>query len=237
MAGPAPARLADDCLEPSMANRTRRWERTLMPGYILRVEPETAVEGPLWRTLAATPTPASIAELHLACRAKPNAIQHRLSRWVLAGLVTRIEGRPKRFVMSDSTERTAEPPIVAIDGRAKPRVRTARDRMWSAIRVLKRFDLPTLMISSGASRRSAEDFVNCLQRAGYLSRLHRGNARRGDWSRYSLVNNPGPRTPRITTQAGQRLLIDGNTGQRHDISPGTVNLHRPFPATGERGVS
>lgn len=208
-----------------------------MPGYVLRTDPQSAVEGPLWRALAATPAPASVAELHVACRAKPNAIQHRLSRWVLAGLVTRIEGRPKRFVMNDTTDRSAEPPIVAIDGKAKPRPRTARDRMWSAIRVLKHFDLPTLMISAEANRRSAEDFINCLQRAGYLNLLHKGNSRRGDWSRYGLVENTGPRTPKVTAAKGRRLVIDGNTGDQRDISPGQTNLHRPFPATGDGGVS
>ena len=195
-----------------------------MPGYAVRACTSRQVEAPLWRALAQAEAPASIAELHLATRAHPNAIQHRLSRWVSAGFVTRLEGRPKRFAMNDTTERTPAPPRVDVAGRARPRQRTAREKLWSAMRVLPSFDVPTLVMTAGTSRRSAEDLVNCLHRAGHLRQLSRGNGTTGTWSTYRLVRNTGPKAPSIRHGHGRRELVDGNTGERIDISPAAVSL-------------
>jgi len=208
--------------------------------YALRADTDRAVEGPLWRALAAAPSPASVADLHVQCHGHPNAIQHRLARWVRAGLVARFDGRPKLYAMIDTIEPTPEPPSVRIDGRLQPRPRTARERLWSAIRVLKRFDLPQLLMSAGASRRSTEDYLNCLQRAGYVRCERRGNSMSGEWSRYSLARNTGPKSPRVTHRAtgdGRvRELVDPNTGERCDISPGRVSLRAAAPAiVEERG--
>lgn len=213
-----------------------------MPGYALFVAPVPEVEAPLWRRLTEAGEPASIRELHLATHAHPNAIQHRLDRWVRAGLVTRLEGKPKRYAMNDDTPRTPEPPKVAIDGKTTPRAPTARDRLWRTMRVLPSFDLPTLQIVATTSRRSAEDMINCLQRAGYLRQLSRGNGTKGTWSTYRLIRNTGPRTPSIQHRAAGdrrvRELVDINTGRRTDISPAAVSLRkRSNEAPADGGVS
>lgn len=80
-----------------------------MPGYAVYLDVRPEVEEPLWRALSDAAAPATVHELHLATAAHPNAIQHRLSRWVSAGLVTRTEGSPRRFAMTDTTERTPRP--------------------------------------------------------------------------------------------------------------------------------
>lgn len=208
-----------------------------MSGYAIYGPVDGAVEVPLWRRLVADARPASVSELHLQVRAHPNAIQHRLDRWVRAGFVSRIEGSPKRYAMTPDCPRTTEPPRVTLDGQATPRpATTMRDRMWSAMRVLATFDLPTMRITAGASRRSAEDYINCLQRAGYLRQLTRGNPSNGTWSTYRLVKNTGRRAPRISHHedlAGgrRRELVDRNTGARIDISPAATSLRsRSAPA-------
>ena len=94
--------------------------------YALRADTGRAVEGPLWRALAAAKVPASVTDLHVQCHGHPNAIQHRLTRWVRAGLVARFEGRLKLYAMIDTIEPTPEPPSVRIDGRLQPRPRRRR---------------------------------------------------------------------------------------------------------------
>ena len=75
--------------------------------------------------------------------------------------------------------------------------------------LLKRFDLPMLMISAEANRRQCEDFVHLLQRTGYVRRLDAPTKRIGagnldvarDWSTYVLARNTGPKCPTITNGA------------------------------------
>lgn len=213
-----------------------------MPGYAVLTLTAGPVEEPLWRALGQAGEPRSVAELHLAIAAHPNAIQHRLSRWVSAGFVTRHEGRPKRYAMNDTTERTATPPRVDLAGRAAPRQRTAREKLWSAMRVLPSFDVPTLVMTSGATRRSAEDLVNCLHRAGYLRQTARGNSTTGAWSTYRLVRNTGPKAPKVSHHVAvdgrrRREVVDGNTGGRTDISPAAISLRsKSSPAAADGGV-
>lgn len=207
-----------------------------------RALPSGPVEAPLWRSLTELSAPASVAELQRATAAHPNAIMHRLHRWVRAGLVNRIEGEPLRYTMNDNAPRTPAPPRVTIDGTVKSRpANTTRDRLWRSMRVLRSFDLPALMMAAEASRRSAEDLVNCLCRAGYLRMTSRGQSMRGTWSTYRLIRNTGPRAPSVTQRMveGQRLreLVDRNTGDRTDISPAATSLRRLSKPVEDGGVS
>ena len=128
----------------------------------------------------------------------------------------------------------------------KERRRTARERIWATMRVLKKFDVPMLMMTAEANRRSCEDFINLLARAGYVRTLSHPVARRAappaaeagqgrglsaasranlyvarDWSTYQLVRSTGPRCPTITNPPeGERELIDPNTGASVPIGPG-----------------
>ena len=195
-----------------------------MSGYYkLRVATEPRCSVPLWQALRAAGAPATIPELHVMSRARPQAICLRLGRWVRAGLVHDLGGRPKRFVMSDPAAQPSLPPRVGASGAVLP-ARTARDRMWTAMRVLRSFDLPQLMMAAQVTRRSAEDFINCLLRAGMLRRAYRGNSRRGDWSLYQLAGRRGPKTPIVShgRRDGRRFrhVIDPNDGEIFDITPG-----------------
>lgn len=209
-----------------------------MPGYALQVPIQRSVSAPLWAALRADRTPRSIAELHRRTHAAPGSIHLRLHRWARAGFVNVIAGRPQRFVMSDTAPAGQRPPLV--NAAAKPRSpRTSRQRLWAAMRVLKTFDTPLLMMTAEVSRRSAEDFVDLLRRAGYVqllgystttraaapgedrpgrggkaaSRANLASAR--DWSSYRLVRSTGPQCPTITKPRGaERQLVDPNNGTR-----------------------
>lgn len=111
--------------------------------------PAPRVHGRLWRQLAATPTPASAGELAAAIGTSIQTADHRLKLWVSAGLVERIAGRPQRYRLDPAQEPHSMPPAITAAGRAKPRAPTAAERMWRAMRTLKRFDLPALRLTAG----------------------------------------------------------------------------------------
>lgn len=205
-----------------------------MSGYLIRTPTcRRDVERPLWDALRMARSPASVADLHVATSAHPNSIQLRLKRWERAGLVQVTSSQPRRFIMID---KSPTPPKVSNAGKVA-RTTTMRQRLWIAMRVLKRFDLPTIMMTAGASRRSAEDYINVLCRAGYVHRTYRGNAMTGEWSVYLLVKRSGPRAPAVSHRKGDggeliRELVDHNDGSRHDVSPGSINLHQPGQKAG-----
>lgn len=213
-----------------------------MMAYRLIETPVRAVEAPLWRVMLSADRPMSASELHRATAAHPNAIQARLRRWELAGFVARHGVAPARFALTDAARAANDdqqgPPQVMRDGTVRARRRTDRARLWSAMRVLKQFTLPELLIASGATRRSAEDLINCLCRAGYLRVEHRGNQTKGEWSSYRLTRVVGPRAPsirqRVEGGVRHRLLVDPNTNAEIDISPGVASLRRQPPRAGGR---
>jgi hypothetical protein len=95
----------------------------------------------------------------------------------------------------------ASGPIGPLTVRARrPKRRTIRDKMWSAIRIAKKFDLARLEEIAGASRTNAQRFVLVLARAGFLTELRRqpGDAPSSNgFKRWLLVDDPGPATPTI----------------------------------------
>lgn len=275
--------------------------------YAAKVEAQNEVERPLWRALRATEAPATIAELHLASRAHPNAIQLRLKRWSRVGFVEihpaeppryeisekgrgrdappttgslsldawqalrrlrgpvtleeliaatgcadrplycrlrrwrrsgwirKIDQLPQRYALSPAAPDVAEPPRVTLALDVEQRRPSARVRMWVAMRVLKRFNVPMLQMTAEVKRRNCEDFINLLSRAGYVRRLDYGvgRCRAGNlgaartWSTYQLVRNTGPKAPTITNPpGGPRQLVDANTGASVILARGVRAMTR-----------
>lgn len=188
-----------------------------MGGYILRVPVTTSrVSGALLDALSVADGPQSIIDLHRATAAHPNAIQLRLKRWEREGIVCATPTVPRLFTMTDN--------VAAVPSGVPSRAPTMRQRLWTAMRVLKRFDLPTIIIAAESTRRSAEDFINVLLRTGYIARQTRGNPMTGEWSVYALKRRSGPTAPIVTQPmlgCGRRgrVLFDPNDGTRHDIRP------------------
>lgn len=227
----------------SVQQRLQRWRKA---GFVVTLEPEPAryviapkaadrqeAPGPgdlsadAWRALRRLGRPATFEELLAASGAADRPLYCRLFRWRKSGFIVKIEARPSRYVLSPAAPDVAEPPQVSLEGEVKERRRTARERLWSAMRVLKTFDVPMLMMTAEARRRSCEDFINLLARAGYLRTLNHpvtrspaGNNAR-TWSTYQLTRNTGPKAPIITNpRGGERQLVDLNTGAGVPIGPG-----------------
>lgn len=96
-----------------------------------------------------------------------------LSDWVSRGLVS-ITGYPFRYSMLKEFVPLRSPPAPpAVKGPAFPK-RTQRQRLWTAMKVLRAFDLPTLLMASNASRRSALDLIRALERGGWLRATAQG---------------------------------------------------------------
>lgn len=184
------------------------------------------VRRPLWAALREREAPATIAELSEQIGARPNSVQLRLLSWQRAGLLTVTLHRRKirkSFLMTAQARKLPAPPKMDIGG-GPVADRDGRARMWRAIRTLRRFDLPTLTMAATVTRRSAEDYINCLMRAAILRRETRGNSRTCTWSTYALAGDHGPRTPVVRHRKGAdglhiREVFDPNTGKTHDISP------------------
>lgn len=184
------------------------------------------VRRPLWAALRERDAPATIAELSEQIGARANSVQLRLLSWQRAGLLTvTIHRRKTRksFLMTAQARKLPAPPKIDIGG-APVADRDGRARMWRAMRILRRFDLPTLTMAATVTRRSAEDYVNCLMRAAFLRREARGKGAACTWSTYALAGDHGPRTPVVRHRKGAdglrvREVFDPNSGKIHDISP------------------
>lgn len=98
-----------------------------------------------------------------------------------------------------SGETIVSGPIGPLTVRARrPRRRTLRDKMWSAIRIARKFDLARLEEIAGCTHANAQRFVLALARAGYLAELRRqpGEAPSSNgFKRWVLIDDPGPATP------------------------------------------
>lgn len=177
---------------------------------------------PLWEALQARQEPATITELAEQIGAPPNSVQLRLLSWSRAGLLTvNFNGR-KTYTMTEKSRALGTPPAINIEGKPK-RDTKGRDRMWRAMRTLRRFDLPTLLITAEVSRSAAQEFINCLKRAGMVQIDERGHHTRYTWTTYAMTGRFGPKTPvvshRETPEGRVREVFDPNTGKIHDISP------------------
>ncbi len=88
--------------------------------------------------------------------------------------------------------------------RAWHRQPRARDRAWTAMRVLRRFSLPDLAATAEIGLDNARKYCIGLCRAGYLRIVQpKANGRKGGHQVYQLVRDTGPHAP--------RLQSDGNT--------------------------
>lgn len=184
-----------------------------------------------WRALRRLGAPATFEEILAASGAGDRALYCRLFRWRRSGYVVKSEARPARYLLSTAAPDAPEPPQVSPKGEVRERRRTARERLWATMRILKTFDVPVLMITAEAKRRSCEDFINFLARAGYVRTLnHPVTPSRTEpgklvhartWSTYQLVRNTGPKAPVISKpRGGERQLIDLNTGAAVSVEIG-----------------
>lgn len=191
----------------------------------------------VWGVLLTTPEPISFPELYRKVHGTRKAARTSLDRLVHAGLVERSgEIGIFKFRLTEQTDRTPMPPVLTAAGEVRRREPPIYQRIWSAIRVLKTFDLPLLQITTSAKKSTVQGYMGALQRAGYVRMSEMGNSKRGEFSTFKLVRNTGPKAPferrRVVDGATTNLLIDPNSGAEHNIKLGKgVRRHRECRST------
>ncbi|BBB13443.1 hypothetical protein [Sphingopyxis sp. FD7] len=90
-----------------------------------------------------------------------------LDDWVARGLVT-VTGHPARYDLVREYQHLRSPPPPPAPRALPFPKRTQQQRLWTAMKVLRTFDLPTLLMAADANRRAALDMVRTLERGGWL---------------------------------------------------------------------
>jgi len=138
-----------------------------------------------------------------------------LDRWRGAGLVELTDNRGF-YIMLKEAKALRDPPAVPAPAR-QPAARSTRQRIWSAIRVMRAFDLVEVCFAATVEKAAARRVLNQLTRAGYLIRTDQPG---DDHPRWRLGRACGPKHPSIE-YAGRTViaLIDRNSGARFPLSP------------------
>jgi hypothetical protein len=195
---------------------------------------------PLWQALRSAQAPRTIAELQAVCPVSYDAARDALTRWQRRGAVVRHPGRPLRFGLAPSIRTDTPPDGRSKEARTRMRQRSARQRIWTAMRVLKTFDAPTLRMAANATESGVATYLNQLQRGGYIRVVERGSSNTGRLSIYRLHRNTGPNCPTTRRPRGATTIIlaDNNNGRTVDISPAATSLRKSSSqALADGGVS
>lgn len=173
--------------------------------------------GALWDELRASTKPLFLFDIAMPVIARTGDNLHRLTilldHWVRAGWV-RARGKPIRYRLKKKVQAMTEPPPLAL---ARPKYRaprmTQRQRLWTAMRVLRSFDMATLLITAQASPATASDMLRIFERLGWVTRNAEGRFTIDTARRWPA------QVPTI-----MRHLVDGNTHIRVSMpSGGTVH--------------
>ncbi|HEX7820653.1 MAG TPA: hypothetical protein VF463_08535 [Sphingobium sp.] len=182
-------------------------------------DPARAAQGVrwAWTALRRSRAPLTAEQLRHADQ-RPNSLHYALIRWQRQGLVERLPTHPESYMMTAKARFLFAPPPPA-RARAKPKPGNATARMWSAIRILKRFDAPQLRLAAEVPIPTAIRFCNELTRAGHLKELKR--TAHDDERLWQVARPLGPRPPRsdYCGKTKTRTLFDPNTDKTHDITP------------------
>lgn len=196
--------------------------------------PETAA----WRELRFACRPRSLGDLWRASGMDLRELRELVRSWLGRGLVTASLPNLRNIIMADTARDMRDPPPRAHRPR-RFQPHTARQRIWVAMRVLKRFELPSLLMAAGSAPDTTSDYLNQLVRAGYV----RSTTGSGDIHRsFELVRDTGPRHPQMSRQSrpGKSIvrLTDPNTGERILIELAPKRLRdRRSPETAEASES
>lgn len=175
-----------------------------------------------WTVLRFAQKPVSLADIlfandDVAQGARPTLADtiHLLDRWRGAGLIQRIE-KPECYIMQAEARAFRDPPAVGETAR-EPKPRSTRQRIWSAVRVMRSFDLVEICFAATVEARAARRILNELTRAGFLTRTDRAG---DDHPRWRLTRPSGPLHPRIE-YAGRTMvaMVDRNSGARFPLAP------------------
>ena len=198
---------------------------------LLNPERKPDPEACLWSHLRHAGEPLSIADLVRRTDIDPIIATRWLRKWRAAGLIEQV-GRQRLLQINGYAMRHKQPPadiaVQKLDRRFTPA--TMRQRIWTAIRVLKVFELPMLLISAEATLLPTLDYLGLLVRAGFLERIDApGAAHR----KYRIVLDTGPQHPtvnRVTIDdAPYTRVIDHNTGAQLHLAVGARRHRQASP--------
>jgi hypothetical protein len=167
--------------------------------------PETAA----WIALRFARAPVSLPELARAA-GDAAAVFRALDRWRAHGLVDQVQPKPETYLMAEHAKSRRDPPPQPRRLRSV-KMRSARQRMWSAARVLKAFDIVQICMAASVGRNTAQAYLSVLKRAGFLERVP---THRHEKTRWKLVRPTGPLHPTIRREQGRPAVVDRNTGER-----------------------
>ena len=187
-----------------------------------------APENCLWSHLRHAGEPLSISDLVRRSGIDPVVVTRWLRRWRDAGLVVAV-GRQCLLQLNGIAMRHPTPPanVAAkkLDHRFTPA--SMRQRIWTAIRVLKVFDLPMLLIAAESAKGNTMQYLNQLVRAGFLERIDQP----GDEHRkYRIILDTGPHHPSVT-----RVVIDDRPYNRLVDPNSGAQVHLPLEARTRAG--
>ncbi|KQM23141.1 hypothetical protein ASE73_02640 [Sphingomonas sp. Leaf24] len=192
-----------------------------------------SVARPVWAALIRAAVPLSAPDLQRCTGLALCAIHKRLAAWRDAGLLTETPERPHRYAMTDLAIDAPCAPITTNDNRVLFRPRTTRDRIWAAMRVLKTFDMPTLLIVAEVEQTYLRSYFNALLRAGYVETVPSAATQR-----YRLLLNTGPKAPSLVNQrGGGRIVRDRNTGRTTPAPPARTYRRSSTAPLADGGVS
>lgn len=182
-----------------------------------------APENCIWSHLRHAGEPLSISDIVRRTGADPVVVTRWLRRWKDAGLVVAV-GRQCLLKLSEIAMRHITPPanvaVRKLDHRFTPA--SMRQRIWTAIRVLKVFDLPMLLIAAESAKSNTMEYLNNLVRAGFLERIDQP----GDEHRkYRIILDTGPHHPSIT-----RVVIENRPYNRLIDPNSGAQVHLPLEA-------
>lgn len=87
--------------------------------------------------------------------------------------------------------------------------RNGRTRMWTAMRIGRRFTAQDVAAAAEAPLRSTRKYINALIRVGYVRMVKATTGSVGDYSIYQLLKDTGPLAPRIHNDGS---VLDPNLG-------------------------
>lgn len=189
-----------------------------------------------WIELRFAREPLSIADILFAvrtrCEASVRTVVVAVDSWTRQGWIEQ-HGRPAIYTMVAFARHHANPPPLAAVPRAPRPIapRSPRQRLWTAMRVLKRFDLVTITMAADVSERTALDFLRTMTRASYLRSVVLPTAAGTTWVQGARPWGPLPPTIRHLRIASGTILrvTDRNDGVSIDLP---LRAHRPERSAG-----
>lgn len=165
----------------------------------------------LWRFLRFERAPLELRDIWQNTGVGITELQRLLRLWISRGLLNSNRNM-KGLIMAETARRYRNPPIVHSPrpkGNTKPSLRfvkSGRRRAWTAMRIMKRFDIPMLIMTAEVNKASIGDYLRQLERAGYIERCEAAGQSEPQWR---IVQDTGPKPPAMQRRRyGGQMMVE-----------------------------